>query len=233
MDTRMDTHLGTPLQVSSVNEIKERRVEHLTTTIDIYQPEDFSLVDFAPGSRVLVVGCGEGQQLRQLAAQGCVATGTDRAEGYVAALVGEGLDARVAPAEALPFASASFAGIVCAGTLAATDERKAIAEWNRVLAPGGQIKFSCQGFGHGMLCCVTATDWRTRIYGARMIVNTWVYRLTGRRLPGWMGNAVCQSESRLGSYYSRLGLRLVRRFVSTNLYLGQPVFIYHHVEKPR
>lgn len=208
------------------------RKEHLTSTVDIYQPQDFSLTDFAPGSRVLVVGCGEGEQLRQLLARGCLAVGTDVAQERVEALIRDGHDIRVAPAEALPFVSASFDGVVCAGALAATDERKAIAEWNRVLVPGGQIKFSCQGFGHGLLCFAKASDWRTCVYGARMVANTWVYRLTGLRLPGWLGTDLCQSESRLATYYAQHGLHLLRRFVSTRRYMSQPVFIYHHLEKP-
>jgi SAM-dependent methyltransferase len=210
---------------------KFRRSEKLSALIDIYKAPDFSMTRFAPGATLLVVGCCEGELLRELAASGHQVAGTDRDPDYVAALVQEGHAVQQAGAEELPFAAESVDGIVSSGMLSGSDERNAIAEWHRVLKPGGVVLLSCQGFGHGLLCLMTATDWRTRVYGARMVINTWVYRLTGRRLPGFLGNALCQSESRLASYYAAFGFRVVQRYVSSNLYMGQPVFIYQKLEK--
>ena len=69
-----------------------------------------------------------------------------------------------------------------------------------------------------------------RVYGLRTLVNTWAYATTGRRLPGFFGDTLYQSERRLTRYYRQHGLVLRRRTESKS-FLGRPVFLYHTLEK--
>ena len=66
--------------------------------------------------------------------------------------------------------------------------------------------------------------------GARALVNTAVYRLTGRRLPGFLCDTVNQSSRRLQQYYRRSGLELVAEHPSPQ-FAGAPVFIYHTIRR--
>ena len=78
-----------------------------------YILRDFSFADFPRGARVLDLGFGSGDQLRELIASGCRAVGVDFDHGLARAGRGAGLTACQAAAEALPFASGVFDGVVC------------------------------------------------------------------------------------------------------------------------
>ena len=62
------------------------------------------------------------------------------------------------------------------------------------------------------------------------IFNTIVYRLSGRRLPGFLGDIIFQSERRLRRYYRSAGLTL-ESAIPSRRFLGQAVFIGHVVRK--
>jgi SAM-dependent methyltransferase len=100
-----------------------------------------------PGERALEVGCGEGRVSRDLAARGHRVTGIDASPTLLAAAAAAhpGGDYRVAAAEALPFAPASFDLVVAYNVLMdVADMPRAVAEAARVLRPGGHL-----------CCCVT------------------------------------------------------------------------------
>lgn len=109
-----------------------------------YLPE---LVDFAGfrGQRLLEIGCGIGTDLARFAGGGANVTGIDLSQTAIDlatknfAHLGLSGDLRVADAEALPFADASFDVVYGHGVLqyAAAPER-IIAEAHRVLTPGGR-----------------------------------------------------------------------------------------------
>ena len=94
------------------------------------------------GSRVLDVGCGSGEFLRTLAQHGAVATGVDPAPGMVALArtLAPLADVRIAEAEDLPFADASFDVVTAVNALQFADDTvDALAEFARVLATGGFV----------------------------------------------------------------------------------------------
>jgi len=97
------------------------------------------------GQRVLDLGTGTGLVARALAARGLVACGIDIAPGQIeaarAAAEGEALaiDFRVAPAEACPFADASFDVVIASQCWMYFDPDRTLAEVRRVLAPGGVL----------------------------------------------------------------------------------------------
>ena len=91
------------------------------------------------GTRVLDVGCGTGEFLAILSESGAIPTGVDPADGMVE-LAKEHGDAVVGEAEHLPFEAASFDVVTAFNAFQfADDPINALAEFSRVLVPGGLI----------------------------------------------------------------------------------------------
>ncbi len=92
------------------------------------------LAGFGPGDKVADVGCGLGASTRLMLRRGIAAVGVDinverRAVPWIAA-----------EASHLPFADASLDGVVAECVLSALAEpARALAEWARVLKPGGRL----------------------------------------------------------------------------------------------
>jgi SAM-dependent methyltransferase len=102
---------------------------------------------FAPGARVLDVGCGGGREAFALAARGFAVTAVDYTPAFVAACRagaaarGLAIDVQQADAAALPFADASFEHVVMIGQLLGhlrprARRLQALAEIRRVMKPG-------------------------------------------------------------------------------------------------
>lgn len=107
-------------------------------------------VDPSAGQRVLDVACGSGNAAIAAARRYCEVTGID----YVPALIERArmraaaeavdIDFRVADAQALPFANASFdAALSVFGVMFAPDQGKAASELLRVVRPGAKIGLAC------------------------------------------------------------------------------------------
>lgn len=186
--------------------------------------------DFPPGARVLDVGCGSGDHLRELLAKGCDALGVEYDRSVVQKLRQDGLSVVQGRAEELPFDDASFDAIVCSVVVPYTDERRAISEWSRVLKPGGQVRASYHGVAYFLNYLLHGPGWRLRLYGGRTLVNSCLYRLTGRRLPGFWGDTLYQSLGRLRRYYAREELQLVHEYLRPGLGGLRDIF-FHHLEK--
>ena len=195
-----------------------------------YVVRDFSFVDFAPGSRVVDVGCGDGEQLADLRRAGLDPVGVECSQSLVDEVNARGLAAVRGVAERLPLESQSVDGVICKVVLPYTDERKAIAEWARVLRPGGRVLASYHGAGYYLRYLANGPGLPKRVYGARSLANTWWYALTDRRLPGFIGDTIYQSVRRLAKYYDEFGFAL-ERAVPAPRYAGKPVFIYHELRR--
>jgi SAM-dependent methyltransferase len=107
----------------------------------------FALTGIVPGMHVLDVGCGTGDDVRALAAAVGPhgrAAGIDASRAMIAAASARGLPANaelaVAPAEALPFADATFDSVHAERVFQhlAQPETAAREAW-RVLRPGGSV----------------------------------------------------------------------------------------------
>ncbi len=196
---------------------------------DFILPE-FDYCRFPTGARVLDVGCGGGEQLRALKQAGLDAVGGEPSQNLVSRLVAEGLDARCGVAEHLPVEDRAFDGLLCKVVLPYTDERKAIAEWGRVLRPNATVWASYHGAGYYLRYLRDGQGLPDRIYATRSLVNGWWYSATGRRLPGFIGDTLYQSARRLSSYYRESGLVLEREWPSPR-YGGKPAFIYHQLRR--
>lgn len=197
---------------------------------DPYLDEEFGFADYPSGARVLDVGFGDGTLMRRLVASGCLAIGIEPDERLVTRAAARGLCVLQARAEGLPFASAAFDGVVCEVVVPYTDEAKAISEIARVLRPGAVAKLSYHGLGYSVRGLVTGRDWKRCVYSARVIINTWIYALSGRRLPGFLGDTLYQTGRRLRSYYRESGLELVEARPEVR-FAGAPVFLYHSIRR--
>ena len=101
---------------------------------------------FGPPSskRVLDAACGTGLAAQGLIERGYAVTGLDVAERMLdAARSGMPPDTSTAfyagRAEALPFGDEAFAGVICAQAFHWFDEARALAEFARILVPGGAL----------------------------------------------------------------------------------------------
>lgn len=191
---------------------------------------DFPLTNYPPHARVLDVGFGHGEQLRKLRSLGCHAFGIEYDPTLARKGGAAGLAVCRAQAERLPFAPASMDGIVCKVVIPYTDEARAVQEIARVLRPGGVARIVYHGPGYFLKYLLGGPGWKRRLYGARSLVNTLLYRAAGRRLPGFWGDTIFQSRSRLDRYYRRAGLRVVND-PAAPLFMGAPVFIYHEIRR--
>ena len=201
------------------------------TTADVYEwadyvAEEFVFADFPPGSRVLDVGFGGAEQLRRLRRLGHRPVGIELDSDLAARGRRYGLAVCRAQAEYLPFATASMDGVVCKVVIPYTDDARAVAEIARVLRPGATARISYHGAGYFLRYLVADRNWKLRLYGLRTLLNTAVYACTGRRLQGFWGDTLFQSERRLRRYYAASGLELVDSCPAPR-YGGAPVFIYH------
>lgn len=194
---------------------------------DGYILEDYRF-EFETGSLILDVGCGPGEQMIQLQDAGATVFGIDTDAGPLENCRRRGLNVITGKAEDLPFADDSFDGILCKVVLSYTDERRTIAEFARILKPGGTAYIVTHGSGYYLTYLFRAGSLATRFYGFRSLVNTMMLATSGRRLPGFMGDTIYQSERRLARLYASNGLKLSSARSSYGT-LGRPVFIYHKV----
>jgi SAM-dependent methyltransferase len=194
-----------------------------------YYPEDHRL-RFSAGVVVLDVGCGYGYQMKQLSAQGSFVIGLDR---DLAALMGcqsKGLDVLRAQAEHVPLKDSSLDGILCQVVLPYTHEEQVVGEFGRLLKPGGRCYLTCHGAGYSLRYILFSPVLKHRFYGLRTLLNTWLWVLTGRRLPGFLGDTIYQSRARLAKYFRENDLRLLEDVPSKH-FLGFPVFTFQTIEK--
>ena len=197
---------------------------------DPFQERSFRYDVFPEGARVLDVGFGNAEQMSAAQERGASITGIEYDGALVTTARAQGFDVQQAPAEKLPFPDASFDGIICKVVLPYTDEARAIREWGRVLRPGATALVSYHGAGYYLRYLVQGENWKYRVYGARSLANTWLYRWTGKRLPGFVGDTIYQSESRLRRHYEAAGLVLESR-VHGPAFGGFPVFICHTLRR--
>ena len=95
-----------------------------------------------PARTALDLGCGEGRLTRELRRRGYTAVGVDVARPLIEIARERDPDGayRVAAAERLPFADASFDLVVAFNVLMTVDDpERSVAEAARLLAPGGHL----------------------------------------------------------------------------------------------
>lgn len=194
-----------------------------------YYPENHQ-VHFPADLLVLDVGCGQGYQMSQLLAQGSVVIGLDPDASALLECRRKGLLVLRAQAERVPLKDSSLDGILCQVVLPYTREQQVIGEFGRLLKPGGKCYLTCHGAGYSLRYIFFSPVLKHRFYGLRTLVNTWLWVLTGRRLPGFLGDTIYQSRRRLAKYLRENNLTLIEDIPSRR-FLGFPVFTFQTIEK--
>lgn len=194
-----------------------------------YILEDYNL-SFDAGMSVLDVGCGNGEQMQDLIRQGCLVTGLDLDFQALLHCRSLGLQVLQAPAEQIPLANASLDGIICKVVLPYTEEDRVIGEISRLLKPGARGYVICHGAGYYLRYLLRPLSWKYCVYGLRSLINTWVWVLTHRRLPGFVGDTIYQSRRRLAKYYRECGLAVIEDTPSKS-FCGLAVFIQQMIQK--
>jgi len=185
---------------------------------------------FPAGSRVIDVGCGNGVELKQLVKCGCIGIGLDVDADTLTECRRSGLSVVLARAESMPLRAKSFDGLICTVAVPYTDESLTMREIGRILKPGARAYFCYHGFGYFLRYVFLGPTLKMRFYGARSMLSTWFYRLAGRRLAGFWGDTLYQTEAALQKYYARDGLKTLQK-ANGRTFLGFPVFMYHTVER--
>ncbi len=119
-----------------------------------YYAQRVKAIGFENKGHILDAACGNAQWSIVMSRLGNTVTGIDINDESVNAAKSfcelNGLanaDIRVSGMEALPFADASFDGIVCYSAIMYTDYANTLAEFNRVLKPRGQAYISSDSLG--------------------------------------------------------------------------------------
>lgn len=166
--------------------------------------------------RVLDAGCGFGQWSLAMAEQGVRVSGidVDADRIHVAAKLAEDVsdcDFRVGGIEELPYADASFDGVFCYSAIYYTDVKKTLAEFFRVLKPGGYLYICSNGFGwalYNLLKCPNPTpDFNPRTYALNTLRDSVRYALRG--MPPSPEGSVLTSIAGLSREIERLGGRVL------------------------
>ena len=168
---------------------------------------DFDLTGFPPGARVLDIGCGCGKNLAALTQKGVRANGIDPDASAVEYCRHLGLPAEVGSAEALPAADDSLDGCLLDGVLQFTDVPVALREIHRVLRPGGCVLIATQGTGYALYTMISRRG-KGRLFGLRIMVNAVIFRLFGRRLPGWWGDTLAFTANHLNQLVRTVGFEV-------------------------
>ena len=86
--------------------------------------------------------------------------------------------------EHLHFPAESFDGVICKVVLPHVNERETIEEIGPVLRAGGMAYILWHGAGYYLRYLLQSPRLAFRVYGARDLLNTWLWATAGRLLPG-------------------------------------------------
>ena len=172
---RLDDPDAVAREYASLERLRMRRLDRTGwlrfDDLDEEQTLLAALAEVRP-ERVLDVGCGDGR-LTSLYTAGEVIC-VDSSEASVAAAAARGLDARVADAQDLPFDDGSFDAVTCNHTLYhVPDPDRALAEFVRVLRPGGRFAGIYNARGHLLeVWRAVAPAWLRKARGTRDLFDS-------------------------------------------------------------
>ena len=112
----------------------------------------FELLNPQRGERILDLGCGDGALTKRFLHSGASVVGVDSSAEMVAAAKALGLDARLVPAESLPFLNEFDAVFSNAALHWIHDQDAVLAGVARALKPGG--RFVAEMGGHGNIAAI-------------------------------------------------------------------------------
>src|SRR5262249_7974459 len=187
-------------------------------------PQSFN---FNSDATVLDVGSGSGEQLSEASGRFKIALEPDFSS--LRNCKARGLPSLRGCAEQIPLSTDSVDGVICKVVLCLTKEDQAVKEISRVLKPHGRAYLIVNGSGYYLRYLLFSPNIKHRIYGLRALLNTWLWTLTGKSLPGFFGDTIYQSKLRLNQYFIAYNLTAVS--IRASRFIAWPVFIYTEVIK--
>lgn len=180
--------------------------------------------------RVLDIGCGAGQEMLPFVSNGSEGIGIDVMPevGQVGRRLyrEEGLSERVAFVRAsgnyLPFADETFDVLICRVALSFMDNKSALREMARVLAPGGKFLLKYQTpnyYWNKLRSGIFEAYPKSSIYAARVLYAGYVYQFTGRQSydPLTAAGEIFQTERTLKREIEPLGLQVTGQLPDSNV----------------
>lgn len=163
---------------------------------------------------------------------GCDALGVDMDPDRAKTCRALGFPVVLARAERLPFPDSLTDGVICRLVLPYTKEKLAIAEFARMLKPGGKMEACYHGLAYYLRLVMFGETFVDRRHAVWAILNTWFQVLTRGRSRRRLSTDVYQSRRRLARLYKANGL-VFERDAEAPTFFGMPVFIYHRLRKVR
>jgi SAM-dependent methyltransferase len=157
------------------------------------------LAGFRPGDVVVDAGCGQGASVALMIERGILAVGVDASSAALACARSRyaAVAFVVADGDRLPFASQSLDGVLSECSLSVMPERaRALAEWRRVLKPGGRLVASdvyARAAGHGAGPVATAATLASAVIDAGFRIERFEDR--SGVLAGWAAQFIFQYGS--------------------------------------
>ncbi len=180
--------------------------------------------------RALDIGCGAGQEMLPFVSKGAEGVGIDVMPevGQVGRQLysEEGLIEKVtflrASGNHLPFADETFDVLICRVALSFMDNKSALREMARVMAPGGKFLLKYQSpnyYWNKLRSGIVEAYPKSSIYAARVLYAGYVYQLTGRQTydPFTAAGEIFQTERTLKREIEPLGLRVTGYLPDTNV----------------
>jgi SAM-dependent methyltransferase len=165
-----------------------------------------ALAGFRAGDVIADIGCGRGISAAVLREVGLDIVGIDRDAEAVAEA---GAPALVADAVALPFADGELDGVLAECVLSLLDRSRALAEWARVLRPGGALALA-DLYAHAESgAFATAAEIAAALAGAGLTVEHHADR--SDLLAGFVGRFVFAHGSLAGLWGDCVGAEAARR----------------------
>jgi len=152
-------------------------------------------VGFAGMHQVLDAGCGFGQWSLSLAELNDTVTALDTSPDRItflnkaaSALRFGSLETHVGSIDRTELPAASFDGIFCYGVLFLTPWKQSLAEFSRLLRPGGRLYVNANGLGWYKHLWYNrpnpAKNYDPTEHAAKVLLNTWHYRNSNPIEPG-------------------------------------------------
>jgi SAM-dependent methyltransferase len=159
--------------------------------------------------KVLDVGFGHLRVMNQLRSDGHQVWGVEIDPALVEKGRQAGFECKAGMAERLPYETDTFDLLVSSVVLPYTIPHLALPEMVRVIRPGGKLRLTSHSYSYGWNL-LREGDFKRKIYGARMLVNTVLYELTGHRIPGFLGDSLCHSATSLINLAKSAGLKDIK-----------------------